>query len=272
MLTITRSLIVFLATAATAISLDAVTSDAAARARTIAKDAYMTIYRHPFEGEILAAAAKRLNEAHAMNEKEPYTYLGAAQLVMEGGYHSGRGLDARNYSPGVIEHASALVQRAIQADNKLADAHVDAARLALMLRRFTDAQREIDLAHNLEPTAFRPVYYQAVWYWEQGSVMQCQDTLKTARTLARDAWDQGLLLIQLEQMAIARGDDEQHEKILKAFIALEPNNRWDHGNYGWFLLQKERYDEAIAEFEKAIALGGYPNAQRGLEEARRARQ
>ena len=93
--TITRSLIVFLATAATAISLDAVTSDAAARARTIAKDAYMTIYRHPFEGEILAAAAKRLNEAHAMNEKEPYTYLGAAQLVMEGGYHSGRVLDAQ---------------------------------------------------------------------------------------------------------------------------------------------------------------------------------
>jgi Tfp pilus assembly protein PilF len=271
-LPITRSLIVFLATAAMATPLAAVTADAAARARAIAKEAYLTIDRHPFEGEILVAAAKRLDEAHALNQKEPYVYLGAAQLVLAGGYRSGSWRDASNYAPGAIDRASALVQRAIQADSKLADAHLDAAYLALILRRLDDAKREIDLAHNLDPSAFRPVYYLAVWHWQQGSIMQCQDTLRIARTLARDARDQALILTQLEVMAIARGDDEQREKILKAFIALDPNDRWKHGNYGWFLLEKERYDEAIAEFDKAIALGGYPNAQRGLDQARHARQ
>ena len=98
-----------------------------------------------------------------------------------------------------------------------------------------------------------------------------KDTLKTARTLARDSWDQALILIQLEQMAIARGDDEQREKILKAFIALDPKDRWHHGNYGWFLLERDRYDEAISEFDKAMALGGYPNAKQGLDQALRAR-
>jgi tetratricopeptide (TPR) repeat protein len=270
-LAITRSLILFLATAAMATPLAAVTADAAARARTIAKEAYMTIDRHPFEGEVLAAAAKHLDEALALNQKEPYVYLGAAQLVLDGGYRSGSWRDASNYAPGAIDRASAFVQRAIQADSKLADAHLDAAFLALILRRFDDAKREIDLAHNLDPSAFRPVYYLAVWHWLQGSTMQCQDALRIARTLARDSRDQAMILTQLEEMAIAKGDDEQREKILKAFISLEPNDRWKHGNYGWFLLRSERYDEAIAEFEKAMSLGGYPNAKRGLEEARRAR-
>lgn len=266
-----RSLIVFLATAAMTTPLAAVTADAAARARTIAKEAYTTIVRHPFEGEILVAASKRLDEAHALNQKEPYVYLGAAQLVLEGGFHSGSWRDAKNYTPGTIDRASAFVQRAIEMDSKLADAHADAAYLALILRRLDDMKREIDLAHNLDPPAFRPVFYLAVWHWMEGSTTLCQETLRTARTLARDSHDQALILTQLEEMAIARGDDEQHEKILKAFIALDPSRPWAHGNYGWFLLQRDRYDEAIAEFDKAMALGPYPNAQRGLEQARRAR-
>jgi len=265
------SIRVLFVTAAMAISLSAAQQDAVSRARAMAKDAYETIFQHPFEPRIIEAAAKNLDQAHALNEKEPYIWLGVAELVLAGGFHSGRLLDARNYEPGTVDRASALAQKAIEVDNKIADAHVVAAKLSLMRGRFTDAQRELDLAHSLEPNAFMPVYYQAVWYWRQGSAAKCQEALRTARTLAHGEWDQRLILSQLEQMAEARGDDEQEEKILKALIALDPNRSWSHGNYGWFLLERERYDEAIAQFEKAVALGSYSLAEEGLQRARRQR-
>jgi tetratricopeptide (TPR) repeat protein len=91
------------------------------------------------------------------------------------------------------------------------------------------------------------------------------------RSSGENAVAASVLLSQLEQMAEARGDDTERERILKTLIAIDPKRPWPHGNYGWFLLERERYDEAIAEFEKAVALGPYPNVEDGLERARRQR-
>ena len=93
---------------------------------------------------------------------------------------------------------------------------------------------------------------------------------RSARTLARNEWDQAALLSQLEQMAEAHGDDAQQEKILKALIQLHPDSPWTHGNYAAFLYNRERYNDAVVEFEKAVALGSYPIAEEYLEKARRA--
>jgi Tfp pilus assembly protein PilF len=60
--------------------------------------------------------------------------------------------------------------------------------------------------------------------------------------------------------------DSACRKILRGSQAPVP-----HGNYGWFLLERRRYDEAVGEFERAIKLGPYPNALQGLEEAKKAR-
>jgi Tfp pilus assembly protein PilF len=256
---------------ALAFPLPAADQDAFTRARAMSKEAYETIYQHPFEPPILDKAGKQLDQAHALNEKEPYVWLGAAELVLAEGFHSGNFLNARNYEPGTADRAMTLAQRALQLDAKLSDAHIVAAKIFLMLGRFTDAQRELDSARQLEPTGFKPWFYQAVWYWRQGDVAKCQEALRSARAAARSDWEQRSLLYQLEEMAESRGDEEQHEKIHKALIALDPNRPWPHGNYGWFLLERERYDEAIAEFEKAVAITPYPNAVSGLEEAKRLR-
>jgi Tfp pilus assembly protein PilF len=259
------------AAAAMAVSLSAATPDAAAKARTMSKDAYETIYQHPFEGAILEQAGKTIDQAHTLNDREPYVWLGAAELALAGGFHSGDFFDSRNYEPRVVENALALAERAVQLDDKLSDAHVVAAKIFLTLGRLTDAQRALDRAHALDPKAFKPLFYQAVWFKKQGDWPKFQQGLRTAGAVAKGDWDQRSLLYQLEAIAELRGDDEQHEKIHKAIINLDPRRPWPHGNYGWFLLERERYDDAIAEFEKAVSLNSYPNAIEGLEQARRRR-
>jgi tetratricopeptide (TPR) repeat protein len=257
--------------AAVAVSLGAATPDAATKARAISKEAYETIYQHPFEGAILQQAQKHLDQAHTLNEKEPYVWLGAAELTLAGGFHSGDFLDAQNYERGVVDQALTLAQRGVQLDDKLADAPVVAGKIFLALGRLTDAQRELDRARALEPAAFKPLFYQAVWYKKQGDWTKFQEGLRSAGAVAKGDWDQRSLLYQLEAIAEERGDDAQHEKIHKALINLDPKRPWPHGNYGWFLLDRQRYDESIAEFEKAVALMPYPNALQGLEQARRQR-
>jgi tetratricopeptide (TPR) repeat protein len=252
-------------------SLLAADQDAVKRARAISKDAYEAIYQHPYETNILEIAAKHLNEAHTLNEKEPYVWLGAAELILAGGMRPGPFFHSSSYEPGTLARALPLAQRAIQLDSKLVDVHNETAKILLLLGHLTEAQNEIDIAQQLDPDGFRPWFYQAMYYWKQGSVVKCREALRHAGAAAKTPWQQGVLLSQLEQMAEARGDDTERERILKTLIAIDPKRPWPHGNYGWFLLERERYDEAIAEFEKAVTLGPYPNAEDGLERARRQR-
>jgi tetratricopeptide (TPR) repeat protein len=245
--------------------------DAIKRARTLSKAAYETIYQHPFQPQIVGMAAKDLDQAHALSAKEPYVWLGAAELVLNDGFRSGPFLQSRSYQPGTLDRALAFAEGAIKLDDKLADAHAVAAKILLTLGHFSDSQRELDAARQLDPDGFKPRFYQAVWYWKQGDVAKCREALRNAGAVAKTDWEQRTLLYQLEEMAEHRGDEVEHERIHKLLIALDPKRPWPHGNYGWFLLERERYDEAIAEFEKAVALGSYPNAEEGLERAKRMR-
>jgi Tfp pilus assembly protein PilF len=73
------------------------------------------------------------------------------------------------------------------------------------------------------------------------------------------------------RVARSRGDLAEVERIFRENIALTPDSPWAHGNYAGFLGGQGRLDEAIAEYEKAIAIAPYPIAVRGLEDAKKRR-
>lgn len=72
-------------------------------------------------------------------------------------------------------------------------------------------------------------------------------------------------------MARSRHDAVALERILRENMSLDPLSPWDHGNYALFLMGQRRYDEAIVEYKKALALAPYPLAEHQLAEAEKLR-
>jgi Tfp pilus assembly protein PilF len=59
--------------------------------------------------------------------------------------------------------------------------------------------------------------------------------------------------------------------LLREQIELSPRMPQIYGIYGFFLMQRGRYAEAVAQYEKAVALGPYPLVVEQVEQAKRLR-
>lgn len=60
---------------------------------------------------------------------------------------------------------------------------------------------------------------------------------------------------QIASMALwFEWDWDAAEKSLDRVLALNPGDAFSHGNYGWFLLSRRRFDESIREVKKALSL------------------
>jgi tetratricopeptide (TPR) repeat protein len=241
------------------------------QARQLAHQAYETIKRHRNEPQLLEGAARQLDQAHALDPNEPYVWLGACVLSVASGYKSSELWDARSYDPASLSTATALAQRVVTADSALVDGHIELAWLFVIQRRFAEAQHEYVVAHQIDPENFRVWSGQAVCSWGQGDARKSEAALAGAAARVHTVYDQVTLNQQRVRVARSRGDLAEVERILKEDIALQPASPWAHGNYAGFLKGQNRLDEAIREYEKAIAIAPYPIAQRGLEETRRFR-
>jgi serine/threonine-protein kinase len=60
---------------------------------------------------------------------------------------------------------------------------------------------------------------------------------------------------QIASMALwFEWDWDAAEKSLDRVLALNPGDAFSHGNYGWFMLSRRRFDESIREVKKALSL------------------
>lgn len=248
------------------------TASADSQARQLARQAYLTIRDHPFEGQILQQAAKQLDQAATLDRNEAYVSLAAAALIETLGYRHGEWSNAHSFEPGVLSEATRLAQQAVRAAPDLAEPHAELGRLYTTQRQFNEALREYYLAHKLDPENFRVWFGQAVCWWKQGNARKAEAALAGAEARARTTKDRLRVLNQKQQMAVSRSDHAEVERLLREKIALEPESPWAHGNYAGFLMGRARFDQAIVEYEKAIKLGSYPIAVEGLEEAKRLRR
>jgi tetratricopeptide (TPR) repeat protein len=51
-----------------------------------------------------------------------------------------------------------------------------------------------------------------------------------------------------------KGDLERADELMSKALALDPDEQWAHDQKGWVLLAKGRNDEAVAEYERALAV------------------
>ena len=98
-------------------------------------------------------------------------------------------------------------------------------------------------------------------YFSRGQPETALDEVKQAIAARPDIAEayalRGLIYASLNQPALA---DESFQRALQ----LEPNNADTLHNYGWYLCQLRRWDEAFARFDAAIAQPQYRDAARSL--------
>lgn len=93
----------------------------------------------------------------------------------------------------------------------------------------------------------------AIWHYEAG--LQIRE-------------DAGAYVALGEIYGYRLKDLETAESLMKQAIALEPDEVWRHVSLGELYLAEERYQEAVPEFERALALDPEnEEAQQGLDEA-----
>lgn len=99
----------------------------------------------------------------------------------------------------------------------------------------------------------------ATAYYSKGQLTAALDEVKKAIAAEPDIPDafnvRGLIYDAL-------GDDEVAEASFKHALQLDRNNGATMHNYGWFLCERKRYDEAAAMFAAALATPQYPDVSR----------
>lgn len=98
-------------------------------------------------------------------------------------------------------------------------------------------------------------------YFGRGQTSTALDELKAALAAKPDlAEGYGLRGLILASMGDLRGAEDSFRQALQ----LRPNDPDIQHNYGWFLCQQQRYDEADAQFRAAVAQPQYGEAVRTL--------
>jgi tetratricopeptide (TPR) repeat protein len=240
-------------------------------ARTIAKAAYRAIGEHPFDTNVLESGRKAIAEARALDPNEAYMWLASGELAVFDAYRAGDWSEASSFEREGLLHAAQYFRLAAATDRSLPEPHIELAWIHLIRHRFDEAHNEYRIAQQIAPDNFRAWYGPAVCWWKQGKSGQASFALLGAKARAKTPRDFYAVNEQLKRMAEARGDKAEVERLLKEDLTLLPDFPQVYGNYALFLMQQNRLDEAIAEYERAIKLGPYPNAEQQLAEAKRRR-
>jgi type IV pilus assembly protein PilF len=101
----------------------------------------------------------------------------------------------------------------------------------------------------------------AAAYFARGQAQTALDEVRLALS-ARPDMPEAFNLRGLIQASL--GDVQQAERSFQRALQLAPRNGDTLHNYGWFLCQQRRFDEADAQFDAALAAPQYAGATRTL--------
>ena len=124
-------------------------------------------------------------------------------------------------------------------------------------------------AFKLAPNDFYPWYFSGIIYEKLKTPEKAQEHLEKAIELAQFPYQKGIANRHLQNVARISGDYAAQENLLKENISNDPNSPHRYGNYATFLMYRERYQEAVVYWKKAIEKGSYPHAEKQLKKSMR---
>jgi tetratricopeptide (TPR) repeat protein len=154
--------------------------------------------------------------------------------------------------------ARAAVNRALEIDDTLAEAHASLAHIKFQYDRdWAGAEREFKRAIALNSNYASAHHWYALCLMWMGRLDEALDEIRRARDL-----DPLSLAINANVgfiLAVARQYDQAIEQLGKT-LEMEPNFALAHSRLGQTYLLSGRLGDAVPELKKAVALTGSPRA------------
>ena len=153
-------------------------------------------------------------------------------------------------------------QKALELDDRLAEAHNSQARLLYLFDRDWAAsdrefKRALELDHNYAPAHHWYSMYLALEGHEEEALVEAQKAYELDPLSA-------VVGANLAKILEEAGQDDKAIEQAKKTLDLEPDSGVTHAVLGLGYQNKRMYEEAIAEYKKALQLGGSPAEMRGL--------
>jgi serine/threonine-protein kinase len=191
---------------------------------------------------------KAIEQFQQAIERDPnyaLAYVGLADCYMEIGDYAG------TPASETLPHAKVAIERALQIDDSLSEAHAALANLYFVSLRWEQSEKEFQRVISLNPNAGRRGYANLL-----RSLMRYNEALREIKR------EQELDPLSPLAGAIAAfiyrnlGDMDSSIRESKRVIALDPNYPVAHVSLGLAYLDQHSYEEAVAELRKAAELSG----------------
>jgi TolB-like protein/Tfp pilus assembly protein PilF len=160
-------------------------------------------------------------------------------------------------TPETVLKARAAVQRALQIDDSLAEAHASLGAVEMYSWNFDEAEREFKRAIELKPNYALAHYFYAYYLrLMRGRFDEAMAELSQAQQLDPLAPSIGVNIAAIHE---SKGEFDAGIQELKKVLELEPNFSLAHLVLGNIYCKQRRYTEAIAEHEMSVQFSGRGN-------------
>jgi eukaryotic-like serine/threonine-protein kinase len=195
--------------------------------------------------EGLKKAIEQFQQAADKDPNYALAYVGLADSYLLLEYYAG--------TPTSETLPKAYVQRALQLDETLAEAHASLGLINDYLWQFGEAEKEYRRAISLNPN------YPTTHHWYSrhlrglGRLDEALAEIKRAQELdpLSSIINQNVALLYLLRNDLNSGIEQ-----CKRIIELDPSFPEAHDSLGWAYLKQQRYEEATAEVQKAVESSG----------------
>ncbi|HXX15733.1 MAG TPA: protein kinase [Candidatus Eremiobacteraceae bacterium] len=221
-----------------------------ARTRSVVPEAYEAYLKGRYESEkrtpeAFRDAADYFQTAVAKDKTFAAAYAGLADCYQ---YMS-------NYqigSPAVLmPKAQEAAEKAVQLDDRLAQAHTSLAAIRFYYMEGGDIEGEFQRAIALDPSYAQAIHWYGLYLAATGRKEESIRELKLASEI-----DPKSLIIRanLGFVYYLAGDYDRAEDVEKNAIQMDPSFITAHSYLGQIYVEKKQYTEAIDEFRTALSL------------------
>jgi eukaryotic-like serine/threonine-protein kinase len=158
------------------------------------------------------------------------------------------------HSSETLPKAKTAVERALQIDDSLAEAHASLANIYSDEWRWAEAEAAFRRAIALNPN------YPTAHHWFSASYLTVKGRLDEALKEAKRAQDldplSPIISSHLANVYLQMNDVGSTIEHSQRVIELDPRLPNPYNNLGWAFFKQRRYEEAITEIQKSVELSG----------------
>jgi serine/threonine protein kinase/tetratricopeptide (TPR) repeat protein len=192
----------------------------------------------------IKTAIEQFQQAIDKDPNYALAYVGLADCYLLQGTYAG------TPTTEVLPGAVAAIERALQLDDSIAEAHASKGFIHLYLLEWDQAEREFQRAITLNPNYATAHHWYSEYFRIRRRFPEQAREIKRAQELDPLSPSMGA---NLGRAYLNLGDTDAAIKECKRALELNPNFPLAHHFMGLAYVEQHRYEEAIAEFQQAVA-------------------